>query len=470
MIEFQPVAVLQDWNFFILSFYHFISVSLAFDIAKRIHFAKNVSSDGRDEQRVSPPAIRIAISGIAIGVMVMLVTIAIVVGFKEEVRQKVIDFGGHLQVQAFVSNQTYELPPICVDDSLMKVFGQMPGVQEVEGFMTKPAVLKTDEDFCSVVMKGVDERKKEKGKGKNALDETDVDEEDFDPRTITLSRTIADKMRLKVGDQVSAYFVQTDLNADPFALGAENTKVKVRKLTVKDIYETHFSEIDRQMVLCSLPLLQEVSGWDEDMYSALAIKIDDFDQLENRYFEMMDRLMGVDESTDGTPTLAMVDRMGTPFYVQSIEQLNPQVFSWLELLDTNVWVILILIAAVAAFTMISGLLIIILERTQMIGILKAQGMDNGRLRRVFLWVAMFLTGQGMLWGNLIGLGLCYIQYRWHPIALDPQNYYLEWVPIHLSWTMVLLVNLGTVIITLLVLLGPSALVARIAPTRAIQSE
>lgn len=412
-------------------------MSLAFDIARRIHFAK-----GNETQRVSPPAIRIAISGIAIGVMVMLLTIAIVVGFKEEVRQKVIDFGGHLQIQAFVSNQTYEMPPICVGDSLREVISHMPGVTEVEGFVTKPAVLKTDDDFISVVMKGMGEPSED------------------NPRGISLSRTLADKLRLEVGDAVSAYFVQSDLNADPFAYGAENTKIKVRKLTVSDIYETHFSEIDRQMVICSLDLLQGVSDWDEDMYSALAVRIDDFSRLEERYFEAMDCLMGNN----------VTDRRGTQLYVQSIDQLNPQVFSWLELLDTNVWVILILIAVVAAFTMISGLLIIILERTQMIGILKAQGLDNGRLRRIFLWIALFLTGQGMLWGNLIGLGLCYAQNRWHFIALDPQNYYLEWVPIHLTWQMVLLVNLGTVIITLLVLLGPSALVARISPSKAIQTE
>lgn len=443
-------------------------MSLAYYIAKRIHFSK-----GDDTQRVSPPAIRIAISGIAIGVAVMLVTVAIVVGFKEEVRQKVIDFGGHLQIQALVSNQTYELPPICVDDSLMQEFRQQPGVQEIEGFVTKPAVLKTEYDFISIVMKGM--RSEESGVRNAKADDTSEAEaeEAWGDRDIILSRYIADKLRLKVGDAVSAYFVQTDLNADPFAFGAENTKVKVRKFTVADIYETHFSEIDHQMVICSLTMLQDVSGWDEDMYSALSVKIDDFDRLEERYFQIFDYVMGrtnAENSESQEAGVMLVDRLGTPFYVQSIDQLNPQVFSWLELLDTNVWVILILIAVVAAFTMISGLLIIILERTQMIGILKAQGLDNGRLRRVFLWVALFLTGQGMLWGNAIGLLLCYVQSRWHVIALDPANYYLEWVPIHLTWPMVLLINAGTIVVTLFVLLAPSALVAKIPPTKAIQSE
>lgn len=407
-------------------------MSIAWFLAKRIHFAK-----GDDTQRVSPPAIRIAIAGIAIGVAVMLVTVAIVVGFKQEIRQKVINFNGHIQLQAFVSNSTYELPPIAITDSVLDVLDRQPYIDSIEPFVTKPAVLKTDSDFLSIVVKG-------------ALTDT------IGPRDLVLSRTIANKLKLDVGDDVSAFFVQSDLEGDPFALGAENTKVKIRKLTVTGIYETHFSEVDQQMVMGNVELLQQVSGWDEDMFSAVSLTLTDFDLLDDACYDLNAQ--------------QLYDANNVPLYAQTIEQLNPQVFSWLELLDTNVWVILILIAVVAAFTMISGLLIIILERTQMIGILKAQGLDNRRLRSVFLWVALFLTAQGMLWGNLFGLGLCFIQQRWHLIALDPANYYLEWVPIHLSWPMVLLVNIGTLVITLLVLIAPSALVAKISPTRAIQSE
>ncbi len=422
-------------------------MSLAFDIAKRIHFDSGVPTDGGSAYRVSRPAVRIAIAGIAIGVAVMLITVGIVVGFKEEIRQKVIGFGGHLQVQALVNNQTYELPPICVSDSLLGEISAMEGVERVEPFITKPSIIKSETDFLSVVVKGVD-----------FSEELGVRSEELSDRDVILSRPIADKLQLKVGDEVPFYFIQADRDADPFALGAENAKVKVRKLHVADIYQTHFSEVDQQMVFASLPLLQQISGWDEDMVSGLSINIDDFERLEERQFALIDRL------------ITTTDREGTPFYVQTVEQLNPTIFSWLALLDTNVWVILILIAVVAAFTMISGLLIIILERTQMIGILKAQGLDNGRLRHVFLWVALFLTGQGMLWGNAIGLAACYVQWHWHVMKLDPTTYYLEWVPIDLSVPMILLINLGTVAITLLVLLGPSALVARISPVKAILSE
>ena len=448
-------------------------MSIAYFLAKRIHFSK-----GDDSQRVSPPAIRIAISGVAIGVAVMLITVAIVVGFKEEVRQKVIDFSGHLQMQAFVSNSTYELPPVCVSDTMLSFVKRVAEVEHVERFVTKPAVIKTDDDFLSVVVKGVEEGSKGlmglKGsrglrgsrglKGsedseysENSENSDDSEEEsEWSEREVALSKTIADKLKLNVGDQATFYFVQADKDADPFALGAENTKVKVRKLTVRDIFETHFSEIDQQMVLGSMALLQQVSGWDDDMYSAVSLTLKDFDQMDDAAWLINQ--------------LNLVDRQGVQVYVQTIEELNPTVFAWLALLDTNVWVILILIAVVAAFTMISGLLIIILERTQMIGILKAQGMDNRTLRKVFLWVALFLTGKGILWGNLIGLAFCLVQWKWHIISLDPANYYLEWVPIHLTLPMFILINVGTIIITLLVLIGPSALVARIAPTKAIQSE
>lgn len=417
-------------------------MSVAFDIAKRIHFDQGVPTDGGSACRVSRPAVKIAIAGIAIGVAVMLITVGIVVGFKEEIRQKVIGFGGHLQVQALVNNQTYELPPICISDSLLDVITSIDGVEHVETFVTKPSIIKSETDFLSVVVKGVES----------------VRSDSLDEREVLLSRYIADKLQLNVGDEVPFYFIQTDRDADVFSLGAENTKVKVRKLTVRDIYETHFSEIDQQMVIAHKSLLQQVSGWDEDMVSALSIDIDDFERLNERYYSLVDHLIGT------------VDREGTPFYVQTVEQLNPIIFSWLALLDTNVWVILILIAVVAAFTMISGLLIIILERTQMIGILKAQGLDNRRLRHVFLWIALFLTGQGMIWGNIIGLALCFVQNKWHLIALDPTTYYLEWVPIYLNIPMILLINLGTVVITLLVLLGPSSLVARISPAKAVLSE
>ena len=424
-------------------------MSIAYYLAKRIHFSK-----GDETQRVSPPAIRIAIAGIAIGVVVMLLSVAIVVGFKDEVRQRVIDFSGHIQMQALTSNQTYELPPLTLNDSLYDILRQQPGITSVCGVVTKPAVLKADSAFVSVVFKGTEwsEWRVESGESN---EESGMSNE-LGEREVALSQTIADQLKLSIGDEVTAYFVQSDMAADPFAFGAENTKVRARRLTVAQIYQTHFSDIDQQMALGSTAMLQAVSGWDDNMYSSLELRVDDFDRLYDHYFALND--------------LCLTDVEGVPLFAQTIEQINPQVFSWLQLLDTNVWVILILIAVVAGFTMISGLLIIILERTQMIGILKAQGLDNGRLRKVFLWVALFLTGKGLLWGNAIGIGLCLIQWKWHLMKLDPETYYLEWVPIHLTPTMAVLINVGTIVITLLVLIAPTALVASISPARTLSAD
>lgn len=406
-------------------------MSLAFFLAKRIHFSK-----GDDTQRVSPPAIRIAIAGIAIGLAVMLLTVAVVVGFKEEVRNKIASFGGHLELLALTSNRTFEKLPICYNDSLLDELRALSDVASAEPFITKPAVLKTDNDFLSVVVRSAD----------------------VDEREIRISETIARKMQLRKGDRLTLYFVQNNQPQNSLEYGPMDASVKSATLTVAGTYQTHFNEYDSQVVLGNIGLLRQKSGWDPDMASGIDIRLHDFGQLENAYYDI---------SRNCSQT---IDRQGTPYMVQTLEQQNPQIFGWLDLLDTNVWVILGLMAVVSAFTMISGLLIIILERTQMIAILKAQGCSNGQLRRTFVWVATFLTLQGMIWGNLIGLSLCAIQAWWHPVALDAENYYLEWVPIGLEWWHVAALNAGTLLITLLMLLGPSALVARISPARVLTGD
>ena len=413
-------------------------MSVSFYIAQRIHFSK-----GDNSQRVSPPAIRIAIAGIAIGLVVMILSVAIVVGFKKEIREKVIGFGGHLQVHAMTNNKTYETVPICINDTLLDAVHGVEGVSEVKQYITKPAVLKTEDDFLAVVIKGID-----------SFDQSDS----LGERDILISQIIADKMHLKVDDKVRLYFIRADHNVDQFALGAEDTSIKTRQLHVAGIYSSNFNEYDKQMIIGSLSMLQNVNGWDEDMVSGLEVNITDFSELEDRYYDL---IMALHDKQD---------RRGISFYVQNIEELNPQIFSWLDLLDTNVWVILILMAIVASFTMISGLLIIILERTSMIGILKAMGCTNYQLRKVFLYVATFLIGKGLIIGNIIGIVLCLIQYYLHPIKLDPENYYLEWVPISINLYEIVAINIGTILISLLVLIVPSALVANISPVKAIQSE
>lgn len=407
-------------------------MSVAYTIAKRIHYAK---ADGT--QRVSPPAVRIATLSIAIGLAVMLLTVAIVVGFKNEINHKIAQFGGDLQVLAVASNRTFEKQPICVSDSMLSVVRSAPGVSKAEPFITKPAVLKTDADFLCVV----------------AHSTTDT------AQSLVISETIARKLHLGVGDAAKLYFVQ-GTDTDPglaYGSGA-SLNGKVRTLAVSDTYQTHFGEFDSQVVYVSLDLLAQVNAWEPDMVSGIEVHLQPSANADATY-----------EALTSTVSLDY-DRLGSRLMLQTARQQNPQIYAWLDLLDTNVWVILALMLAVSTFTMISGLLIIILERRQMIGVLKALGSSNGQLRRVFLYMASFLTVRGLLWGNVLGIALCLVQYFWHPVRLDPATYYLEWVPISLNGWHILALNVGTLIVTLMVLLVPSGLVARISPSRILNSE
>ena len=407
-------------------------MSFAYNIARRIHFSK-----GNETQRVSPPAIRIAIAGIAIGLVVMILSVAIVVGFKQEIREKVIGFGGHIQIHAMANNSTYEKHPIYPNDTLFQALSSVEGIEKISSFITKPAVLKTQEDFLAVVIKG---------------------EEGIAPREVKVSQLIADKLNLSIGDKINLYFIQNNVDADRFALGAEDASIKSRQLKIAEIYSTGFNEYDKQMVYGNLETLQGVNEWEEDMVSGLEINISDFSKLNETTDKIIMAVNGIQ------------DRRGTFYFVQTIEQMNPQVFAWLDLLDTNVWVILILMTIVASFTMISGLLIIILERTNMIGVLKAMGCNNSQLQKIFRYIAGFLIGKGLLIGNVIGIGICLLQKHFHLIALDPDSYYLEWVPIALDAKAIIILNIGTIAIALHVMMIPSSLVARISPVKAIQSE
>ena len=411
-------------------------------IARRIHFS---GSTNDRKKRVTPPAVRIAVAGIAIGMAVMILSVAIVIGFKQEVRAKVIGFGSHIQITNLDSNSSYETTPIHISDSLQNTLRHIPGVRHVESFATKPGLLKTDTDFQGIVLKGIDADYDWTFFRKHLKEGT--------PFTVTpgrmttdvlISRHLSDLLRLRCGDTFLAYFVQDD--------------VKARKFRISGIYDTGFSDYDRLFVLTDIAQIRHLNDWSPDAVSGLEILVDDYDHLDETADRVDDLLLNRRDST------------GNTYYVRSIRELNPIIFNWLDLLDLNVVVILALMMAVSGFTMISGLLIIILERTNMIGILKAIGQPNGSLRRVFLYVSTFLIGRGMLWGNLIGLALCWVQWQFHVLTLDPSIYYLDAVPIRLGFSSWLLINIGALTVTLLMMLAPSYLITKISPARTIRFE
>ena len=408
-------------------------------IAKRIYFSK----DG--EKQVSPPAIRIAIISMALGLAVMILSVAIVVGFKKEVRNKVIGFGSHIQISHFDSNSSYETHPIAVSDTLLNELQALPNIRHVQAFATKPAIIKTDSDFQGVILKGVDEHFDWDFFKKNLI-EGDIlhlhpDSLNTD---VILSATIAARLNLKTGDTFVCYFIQ-----DP---------PRARKYRITGIYRTNFADYDKLFILGDIRQIRRLSDWDEDMVSGLELLVNDYSQLDATLDTVAFNLS------------IQTDRAGNHYYPRSIKQLNPMIFAWLDVLNTNVVVILLLMVLVAGFSMISGLLILILERANMIGILKAMGENNTGIRRVFLYVSAFLIGKGLLWGNCIALAICFLQKYTGFLKLDPEVYYVSEVPIDLNIFSLLLINLGTLLVTLLMLVGPSYLVAKLTPAKTIRFE
>lgn len=414
-------------------------MNLELFIAKRIHFCKE------GDRQVTPPAVRIAILGIALGLAVMILAVAIIVGFKKEVRNKVIGFGSHIQITNFDNNTSFESTPIAVSDTLLQDLKSFPGIRHVEAYATKPGILKTDSDFQGIVLKGVDtdfdwtffrDNLKEGTLFTVQSDKTTTD--------VLISKYLSDLLNLKVGESFLTYFVQED--------------VRARKFKVTGIYETGFEDYDKYFVIADIKQVRRLNGWDQDQVSGLELLVDDYDRLdpitEELYFYMVEKQ----------------DRTGNTFYTRSIKEMNPMIFEWLDILDINVVVILVLMLAVAGFTMISGLLIVILERTNMIGILKALGENNTSIRKIFLYVSFFLIGKGMLWGNLIGIALCLIQSHFRIISLDPSIYYLDAVPIDLNVFSLILLNVGTLCAAMLMMLGPSYLIMKIDPAKSIRFE
>lgn len=414
-------------------------MNVALFIARKIHFSKEGS------RQVTPPAVRIAMIGIALGLAVMLLSVAIVIGFKKEVRNKVIGFGSHIQITNFDSNSSYELQPIVVSDTLMAHLDSVAGVRHVERFATKLGILKTAQDFQGIVLKGVDQ----------AYDWTFFQTNlkagrlpDFTggkaSTEVLLSRYLADLLGLAVDSTFLTYFVQDE--------------VRARKFQIVGIYETGFIDYDKLFVMADLRQVRRLNGWEADQVGGLEVQVDDYEHLdevaETLYFDLTERQ----------------DRNGNTYYARSIKELNPMIFNWLEVLDINVVVILVLMLAVAGFTMISGLLIIILERTNMIGMLKALGETNRHIREIFLYVSFFLIGKGMLWGNVIGLTCCWLQSHFQIVKLDPTVYYLEAVPVDLGVGAWLLLNVGTLLVSMAMMLGPSYLITRIDPAKSIRFE
>ncbi len=410
-----------------------------------LFLARRIYRNQEDGKQISRPAVLIAMTGIAVGLAIMIIAVAVVVGFKSEVRNKVIGFGSHIQITNLDAVQSYETRPIVVGDSMMAALARYPDVLHVQRYSTKPGMIKTEDAFQGMVLKGVGPEFDADFFKQHLLEgEIPVFSDSVSTNRVLISQALATKMKLKLGDKIYTYYIQDN--------------VRARRLTIVGIYQTNFSEYDNLFLLTDLATVNKLNGWQPEQVSGAELQVRDYDRLEDITYEI------------ALDTDNQKDQWGGIYYVRNIEQMNPQIFAWLDLLDLNVWVILFLMVGVAGFTMISGLLIIIIERTNMIGILKALGADNLTIRKTFLWFSVFLIGKGVLWGNVIGLAFCILQSQFHLFKLDPETYYVDTVPVSFNVWFLLLINIGTLLASVLMLLGPSYLITRINPARSMRYE
>lgn len=415
-------------------------MNLPLFIARRIH------SDKGDRRKVSRPAIHIATIGVAIGLAVMIITVSVVIGFKHTIRDKVVGFGSHIQVQNLLSVNSSESYPICISDSLMRHLQDIDGVHHVQRFAMTQGILKTEDEFLGVAFKGVGPEFDNSFISKNLVEgEVPAFSDTKGGQKILVSRMIADKMRLKTGSKVFAYFIGND-------------DVRVRRFTVSGIYQTNMTRFDEKICFTDLYTAAKLNGWFPHQYSGAELLVDDFDRLEEIEQRVSGDIKGTRDEYDNT------------YSSQNIHDAYPQVFTWLELLDVNVWIILGLMVCLAGITMTSGLLIIILERTSMIGVMKALGARNKSIRHTFLWFAAFVISRGLLIGDIIGIGLVLLQQYTGLITLDPQTYYVCEAPVELSIPIVVLLNIATLIISISVLIIPSFFISHIHPAKSMRYE
>jgi lipoprotein-releasing system permease protein len=409
-------------------------LNFEFFIAKRLISTKKYKSS------ISAPIIKIATAAIAIGVIMMLVSFATGMGLKEKIREKIAAFNGHILIESYDNNSSQvSLMPISLNQDFYPNFKNVRGISHVQAIATKAGIIRTETDFEGVIVKGLGsdfqwdnfENFLEEGELPNF--KGSLNEEAL------ISRYQANRLGLKIGDKVITYFPREGFDKTPL----------LRAFVVKGIYNSGFQEFDELYMLADIRHIQRLNGWKKDQVGGFEVFIDDFDQLDQKGAEVYDN------------TSSFLD-------TRTIKQKYYSIFEWLSLFDFNIALIIGIMILVAGINMITALLVLILERTQMIGILKALGGGDWSIRKVFLYNAAYLIVLGLFWGNLIGLGLLFIQKYFKLFPLNPQTYYVTEVPVYIGWEYILAVNIGTLILCVLMLLIPSIIISKISPVKAMK--
>ena len=389
------------------------------------------------EGSFSATVTRVGIASIALGLAILIVAFAVLFGYKRTIEQKIFLFGAHLQVSKFTNNASYEETALSLNTPLYRDSTRIPGVRHIQAVALKAGILKTPEELTGVVLKGVG-RDYDWNLFRGSLVAGTVPVVGADTGSgstqLLLSQLMATQLKVSVGETVPLYFL--------------GNAPRARKMTVVGIYETGLEEVDKTIALGDIRLVQRLNKWGPDSVGSYEIFVNDFDQLKaasDNIFDVMTPDMRLTRVTD---------------------QYRP-LFDWMLLLDRNMIILLALITFVASFNMVSVLLVLMMERTPMIGLLKAIGGPNALIRRIFLFVGLNMVGWGMLIGNVVGLGVCYLQYRFKLIPLDPKNYFISYVPIAWDWPTILALNAATLLLIAVVLWLPTTIINRIQPVKAL---
>lgn len=407
-------------------------------IAKRLYGHDEGSRGG------SRPASFIVTIGVAIGIAVMILSLAITRGFKSEIREKVIGFTQHIQVQESFSGSLATEHAVSFPDSVLESIRSVDCIAKVQPFVNKPCIIRTDKAFHGLVLKGIGQDYDMSFLQDHMIEGSCPACADSIGPWIMLSKENANLLGLETGDKADVHFMQN--------------RIRMRRVTVVGIYETGFSSYDKMTALCGMDMLQKLNGWDGDEYSGLEVGLAKGTALDVGYADLRHEID------------SWQDESGQSCLIRTMEQINSGLFAWLDILDMNVWIILALMMGIAGFTMVSGLLIIIFERAQTIGVLKALGSSDRLVRRIFLRLASYIILKGMAIGNAIGIGLCLIQKYFNLIPLDPVNYYINHVPIQLGIGWIIILNVVMLAVSMLMMLIPTAIISRIEPARSLRFE
>jgi lipoprotein-releasing system permease protein len=405
-----------------------------------LFIAKRIIAGKKYKNSISSPIIKIAITAIALGVIIMLIAVATAAGLQTKIRDKMAGFNGHVQIVNYDNNNSsVSTTPIFIEQDFYPEFKNIKGVKNVQVYANKGGVLRTDTDFEGIVFKGVSSDYDWSFFKEYLISGTVPDFNQTRTKGVLLSQTIVDRLQLKLGDTIFATFLKT----------ARSKLPSNRKYRIVGIYNSGFPQFDKNMMLGDIREVQKLNKWTENQVGGFEVLLDNFDDIEEKGAEIYSEIS------------ATLD-------ARTILDSYPAVFDWIKLFDNNVWFIIGIMILIAGINMITALLVLILERVQMIGVLKALGSHNASIRKIFLYNAGYLILKGLFWGNVIGLGIIGIQYFFQIITLDPETYYVATMPVYLSISSILALNICTLVLCFLMLILPSYIITKIHPAASIK--